>query len=71
MSIRNQIELFRTKTYFQPYVELAIKRHIGIIDALASDRLNEALTLLETHIGDVELEALESIENGNVVKEYK
>ncbi len=70
-SIRNQVELFRTRTYFKPYVDLALERHRSITDALSHDRLKEAISLLESHIREVENEILESLENSDAPKEYK
>jgi DNA-binding GntR family transcriptional regulator len=70
-SIRTQIELFRTKTYFRQYVDLALERHFGIIEALERDLLDEALGIMKSHIREVEAETLESIEKNNTVKEYR
>jgi DNA-binding GntR family transcriptional regulator len=70
-SIRNQADLFRTRTYFKHYVDLALKRHRGIIDALSRDRLEEAVSVLNLHIHEVESEILESLETDGAPKEYK
>ena len=70
-SIRNQIELFRTKTYYKTYIDLAIERHHGIIKALSEGQLDEAVCILHTHISEVEQEIIESIERSDTVKEYK
>lgn len=70
-SIRNQIELFRTKTYYKTYIDLAIDRHHGIIKSLSEGRLEDAICMLQTHISEVEQEIIGSIERSDTVKEYK
>lgn len=70
-SIRNQVELFRTHTYFKSYVDLALDRHANILDLLTNDKLNDGISLLEKHIAEVEAEILESIEKTGVPTEYK
>lgn len=70
-SIRNQADLFRTRTYCKRYANLALERHRGIVSALSHDRLEEAVSLLDLHIREVESEILESLESIGVPKEYK
>lgn len=70
-SIRNQVELFRTHTYYKSYVDLAVDRHSGILELLSEDRLEDGILLLNKHIHEVEAEILESIEKSILPMEYK
>ncbi len=70
-SIRNQIELFRTRTYVEPNAKLAVDSHRGITEALKLDRVDEAVEILTTHVREVERETLESLEKSDVPREYR
>ncbi|WP_319560452.1 GntR family transcriptional regulator [Marispirochaeta sp.] len=70
-SIRSQIELFRTKTFYKQNIEHAMKRHTGITECLTNGDLGRALDILKEHISDVQNETIESIRSEKEVLDYE
>ena len=59
--IRNQVELFRTRTYLEPQTQRAIRRHREVLADLKEHRLPEALSALQEHIEEVRRDTLSSL----------
>jgi DNA-binding GntR family transcriptional regulator len=59
--IRNQVELFRTRTYLEPQTQRALHRHREVLTHLRDHRLPEALSALQEHIEEVRLDTLSSL----------
>jgi DNA-binding GntR family transcriptional regulator len=59
--IRNQVELFRTRTYLGPQTQRALHWHREVIAHLRDRRLPEALSALQDHIEEVRLDTLSSL----------
>jgi DNA-binding GntR family transcriptional regulator len=59
--IRNQVELFRTRTYLEPQTQRALHRHREVLTLLRDHRLPEALSALQEHIEEVRLDTLSSL----------
>lgn len=58
---RNQIELFRTRTYLGPQTRRAIRRHREVLDYLKKGQLPEAINALQLHIEEVRLDTISSL----------
>ena len=59
--IRNQVELFRTRTYQGPKTQKAIQRHREVLDFLRNDQLDAAISALLEHVEEVRLDTLSSL----------
>lgn len=59
--IRNQVELFRTKTYLEPQTQKAVERHHEVLGCLKDDRLDDAISALLEHVEEVRLDTISSL----------
>ncbi len=59
--VRNQAELFRTRTYLGPQTRRAIDRHQEVATHLRNQQLPEALNTLQEHIEEVRLDTLSTL----------
>lgn len=59
--IRNQVELFRIRTYSLVKAKQSIERHRAVVRCLKEDRLADAIQILRQHIAEVCEFAMETI----------
>jgi DNA-binding GntR family transcriptional regulator len=59
--IRSQVELFRTKTFYQPNVKMALAAHAKILEHLNQNEIAQARQELGKHIEQVHDDTLNSV----------